>query len=63
MRKKWTIILAVVGLIMGLIHPGNMSFGVGMVEAIAYAIPWAAFFALIGLAIDYFSRSKKDESS
>jgi Na+(H+)/acetate symporter ActP len=58
MQKKWTVILAVVGLIVGLFHPGNIDFGVDMPVAIAFAVPWAIFFGAIGLAIDYFTRKK-----
>jgi hypothetical protein len=62
MQKKWTLILGIVGLIVGLFHPGNLSFGIAMPEAIAFAFPWAIFFSLIGLAIDYFTRKKDDEN-
>jgi uncharacterized membrane protein len=62
MQKKWTIILAVLGLTIGLIHPSNTAFGVVMSAAIAFATPWALFFALIGLSVDYFTR-KKDKDN
>ena len=61
MKKKWTIGLGLVGLIVGLIHPSNIDFGVDMPSAIGFAIPWAIFFSVIGLAIDYFARAKSDE--
>jgi hypothetical protein len=61
MKNKWTIILGVIGFIIGLIHPSNSAFGVGMPEAIAFAVPWVIFLSLIGLAIDYFIE-KKDSS-
>lgn len=59
MQKKWTVILGVVGLIVGLFHPANIDFGVAMPEAIAFAVPWALLFSAIGFAIDYFINSKK----
>ena len=62
MKIKWTYILGVVGLIVGLIHPSNNSFGLDMPSAIGFAIPWAIFFALIGTAIDFFTRKKDDEN-
>ena len=58
MNYKWTKILGVIGLIIGLVHPANSAFGASMLDAIAFAFPWAVFFALVGLAIDYFTRTK-----
>ena len=62
MKIKWTVVLAVVGLVIGLVHPSNLSFGVAMPEAIGFAVPWAIFFAMIGLVIDFFTRRKDDDS-
>ena len=61
MKYKWTIILGVIGLIIGLIHPSNSAVGVGMPEAIAFAVPWVIFLSLIGFAIDYF-KGKEDSN-
>ena len=62
MQIVWTVILGVVGLIVGLIYPSNIDFGVAMPEAIAFAVPWAIFFAVIGLGVDYFTRKKDDDT-
>jgi len=59
MQKKWTLILGVIGLIIGLLHPANVDFGVAMPEALGFAFTWAIFFGLIGLIIDYFAVSGK----
>ena len=61
MKNKWTIGLGLVGLIVGLIHPSNIDFGVDMSSAIGFAIPWAIFFSVVGLVIDYFTKTKTDE--
>jgi len=58
MTKKWTLILSIIGLIIGLFHPNNTSFSVDIVSPIAFALPWAIFFGLIGFAVDYFTRKK-----
>ena len=58
MGKKWAVTLGILGLTIGLLHPKNTAFGVAMPEAIAYSLPWAIFFGLIGLVIDYFKRKK-----
>ena len=61
MKKKWTMGLGLVGLIVGLVHPSNIDFGVDILYAIGFAAPWVVFFSVIGLAIDYFTRKKVDE--
>jgi hypothetical protein len=49
---KWTYVLFIIGLCVGLFHPANIDFGVEMPEAVAFALPWAILFAVIGLIID-----------
>ena len=58
MTKKWTLILAIVGLIIGIVQPSNRAFGADMASAIAFAVPWAIFFGMVGFAVDYFIRKK-----
>jgi len=50
MNYKWTKIIGSIGFIIGLIHPSNYGYGI---EAIAFGIPWAIAFSLIGLLIDF----------
>lgn len=50
--KKFTLILFFIGVIIGLVHPGN---GHGTVEtALAFALPFGIAGGLLGLLIDKF---------
>lgn len=59
MKKKWTKILGIVGLVAGIFTPQNQEIGI---RVVFFAIPYALFFSLIGLPIDYFTRKKDDEN-
>jgi ammonia channel protein AmtB len=51
-NKKWTLILFLIGAIVGLVHPSNAH---GTVEtSLAFALPFGLAGALIGFAIDKF---------
>ena len=52
MKNKWATILGIVGLIVGLLHPQNLSVGVDAISGLAFALPWAIFFWVIGFAVD-----------
>lgn len=63
MSKKWTIFFGVVGLTIGLLHPNNTATGVAPEVAIAFAVPWIVFFAIIGFVIDYLIRRHKNKDN
>jgi hypothetical protein len=52
MKNKWASILGIVGLIVGLLHPQNLSVGVDAISGLAFALPWAIIFWVIGFVVD-----------
>ncbi len=55
--KKFTILLFLVGVIIGLAHPGNAH---GTIEtALAFALPFGLAGGVVGLIIDKLTASKK----
>ena len=45
LKNKWMLVLGVLGLIGGLLHPSNTSIGIDVAAGIAFAVPFGLFFA------------------
>ena len=52
MKKIFTKILAVVGLVIGLSHPSNYP-SVDILSGLAFSLPFVLFFSFIGFCIDF----------
>lgn len=60
MNIFWFKTGAVIGLVIGFLHPDNLFWGVG---ALGFALPWGVVFSLIGLLIDFVVKKINDKPS